>query len=111
MKSKFAAFAELYRDALLTDVIPFWERHSIDRKCGGYFTCLERDGSVYDTDKFVWLQGRQVWMFSSLYNRLERRPRWLEIARHGAEFLRQHGRDKNGNWYFSLTRTGEPLVQ
>lgn len=100
-----------YRSALLEDVIPFWEKHSLDTIHGGYFTCLERDGTVFDTDKFLWLQARQVWMFSMLYNRLERRPRWLEIARHGADFLRQHGRDAQGNWYFSLNRQGQPLVQ
>ena len=87
MASLFAGYAAKYRDALLTDVIPFWERHSIDREHGGYFTCLARDGSVFDTDKFIWLQGRQAWTFAMLYNRLEGRPRWLEIARHGIEFV------------------------
>ena len=102
--------ARHYHDALLNDVIPFWERHSIDRECGGYFTCLDRRGNVYDTDKFVWLQARQVWMFSALYNRLEKRPEWLDIARHGADFLRRHGSDDDGSWYFSLDRQGNPLV-
>ncbi len=107
----FSDYAEKYRRALLEDVIPFWERHSIDRECGGYFTCLARDGTVFDTDKFVWLQARQVWTFSMLYNRCEARPEWLEIARLGAEFLVKHGRAADGNWYFSLTREGRPLVQ
>lgn len=109
--NEFAQYAARYRDALLGDVIPFWGRHSLDRKVGGYFTCLDRDGSVYDTDKFVWLQGRQVWMFSMLYNRLEPRGEWLEVARHGADFLRGHGMDADGNWYFALDRVGRPLVQ
>ncbi len=104
-------YAEEYRAALLDDVIPFWERYSLDRECGGYFTCLERDGRVFDTDKFVWLQARQVWTFAMLYNRLERQPAWLEIARHGANFLRAHGMDAAGNWYFALDRAGNPLVQ
>jgi N-acylglucosamine 2-epimerase len=105
------ALAGLYRGNLLNDVIPFWERHSIDRECGGYFNCLDRAGKVFDTDKFLWLQGRQVWTFSVLYRNVEARPAWLQIARHGAEFLKQHGRDSDGNWYFSLTRQGQPLVQ
>jgi N-acylglucosamine 2-epimerase len=100
-----------YRSALFGDVLPFWERHSVDRKHGGYFTCLARDGSVFDTDKFLWLQARQVWMFSMLCNRMEKRASWLEMARSGAEFLRRHGRDAEGNWYFSLTRDGRPLIQ
>jgi N-acylglucosamine 2-epimerase len=100
-----------YSDNLTRDNIPFWEKHSIDKECGGYFTCLTRDGSVFDTDKFVWLQARQVWTFSMLFNQLERNERWLQIARHGADFLARHGMDADGNWYFSLARDGRPLVQ
>jgi N-acylglucosamine 2-epimerase len=48
-------------------------------------------------------------MFSMLYNRLEKRSRWLEIAAHG-ENSRQHGRDEHGDWYFSLNRRGQPLI-
>ncbi|HWB92791.1 MAG TPA: AGE family epimerase/isomerase, partial [Puia sp.] len=58
-----AAYASLYRDNLLEDVIPFWMRHSVDREQGGYFTCLDTEGKVYDTDKFTWLQCRQIWCF------------------------------------------------
>ncbi len=46
-----------------------------------------------------------------LYNRLEKRSRWLEIARHGVEFLRQYGRDEHGDWYFALNHQGLPLIQ
>jgi N-acylglucosamine 2-epimerase len=105
-----ARYAEQYQRALLNDVLPFWETHSLDRNHGGYFTCLDRAGQVYDTDKFIWLQNRQVWLFSMLYNRLEQRESWLEVANHGATFLSQHGRDGEGNWYFSLNQTGQPLI-
>ena len=46
--------SKLYRDTLLNNVVPFWENHSLDRENGGYFTCLDREGKVYDTDKFMW---------------------------------------------------------
>lgn len=104
-------YAELYLDELSERVLPFWEKYSLDLECGGYFSCLDRDGSVYDTDKFIWLQCRQVWMFSMLHNRWQPNPAWLHIAKHGADFLMQHGMDASGNWYFSLDRTGRPLVQ
>ena len=108
---QFQTLAELYKNALLNDVIPFWERYSIDWQQGGYFTCLDREGKVYDTDKFIWLQNRQVWIFSMLYTQLEKRPEWLKIAANGANFLAKHGRDRDGNWYFALDRAGNPLVQ
>jgi len=50
-------------------------------------------------------------MFAMLYNKVERRPEWLECAVQGAEFLRKYGHDGNYNWYFALTREGRPLVQ
>ncbi|MGF1604008.1 MAG: AGE family epimerase/isomerase [Thermosynechococcaceae cyanobacterium] len=104
-------FAAQYKSALLENVLPFWAQHSIDHEQGGFFTCLDRDGNVYDTDKFIWLQNRQVWTFSMLYNRLEKRQEWVEIATQGAKFLAEHGRDQAGNWYFSLNRAGQPLTQ
>jgi N-acylglucosamine 2-epimerase len=111
MNQDFASLAQLYKTTLLDNVLPFWEQHSIDREFGGYFTCLDRSGTVYDTDKFIWLQNRQVWMFSVLCNRYEKRQSWLDIATHGAKFLADRGRDPEGNWYFSLDRSGNPLVQ
>jgi N-acylglucosamine 2-epimerase len=105
------ALRRRYADALTGDVIPFWLRHSPDRRCGGYFTCLDRDGTVFDTDKFVWLQARQVWMFSRFFNEMEPREEFLQTARLGADFLLEHGRDPEGDWYFALDRAGRPLVQ
>jgi N-acylglucosamine 2-epimerase len=111
MTQDFQFLANFYQNALLQDVIPFWEKYSLDREKGGYFTCLDREGTVYDTDKFIWLQNRQVWLFSTLYNQLEKRQNCLDIATHGANFLAKHGRDADGNWYFSLDRAGNPLTQ
>lgn len=110
MKERFTELAEFYRDKLLNDTIPFWEKNSIDRDCGGFFTCLERDGTVYDTDKFMWLQPRQAWTFAMLYNRYEKRDEWLEIARHGIDFVTKYGRDEAGDWFFRLTREGKPVL-
>ncbi|MDR2362048.1 MAG: AGE family epimerase/isomerase [Prevotellaceae bacterium] len=103
--------ADVYKDELLNGVLPFWLRHSIDAECGGYFSCLNRDGSVYDTDKFIWLQGRQVWLFSMLYNNMEQRPEWLDCALGGGAFLKRYGHDGQYNWYFSVDRQGRPLVE
>jgi N-acylglucosamine 2-epimerase len=111
MKPDFPGLAEQYKMTLLNDVIPFWQKHSVDWEMGGYFTCLDRQGQIYDTDKFIWLQNRQVWMFSRLCQQLEKRQDWLDIAANGARFLAQHGRDAEGNWYFALDRAGNPLVQ
>lgn len=103
--------SELYKKTLLEDVIPFWENNSIDNEYGGYFTCLDKGGKVFDTDKFVWLQGRQAWTFAMLYNQVEKNEKWLAIAKTGVEFLEKNAMDSEGNFYFALTREGKPLVQ
>ena len=100
----------IYKKALLEDVVPFWSNFSIDKTHGGYFSCLTQEGQVYDTDKFVWLQGRQAWMYSFLFNNVDQKKEWLDIAKNGIDFLRTHGMDKNGNFYFSLSREGKPLI-
>ncbi|HMQ45121.1 MAG TPA: AGE family epimerase/isomerase, partial [Mariniflexile sp.] len=104
-------YAKLYKQELFEQIVPFWETNSIDAEFGGYFTCLDRHGNVYDTDKFIWLQGRQVWLFVMLYNNVEKKQAWLDIALHGADFLLKHGRDKRGSWFFSLNQKGEPLIE
>lgn len=103
--------ANQYKDELMNNVLPFWLDHSQDTEYGGYFTCLDREGNIFDTDKFIWLQGREVWMFSMLYNRVEKRQEWLDCAIQGGEFLKKYGHDGNYNWYFSLDRAGHPLVE
>ncbi len=108
LKTEYAA---LYKNELLNNVIPFWLTKSQDQKNGGYFSCLDRAGNVYDTDKFVWLQGRQVWFFSMAYNNIEKNDEWLNCAVQGAEFLKKYGHDGAYNWYFSLTQEGKPLIQ
>ena len=107
----FKKLAQQYKSELLDRVMPFWMEHSIDKEMGGYFTCLERDGEVFDTDKFVWLQGREVWMLATLYNKVKKKAEWLEAAIQGAEFLKRYGHDGNLNWYFALDREGHPLVE
>ena len=76
----FKKLAIQYKDELLDNVLPFWLENSQDHEYGGYFTCLDREGRVFDTDKFIWLQGREVWMFSMLYNKVEKRKEWLDCA-------------------------------
>ena len=107
----FKTLAEQYKSELLDKVVPFWLEKSQDHEFGGYFTCLDRDGSVYDTDKFIWLQGREVWMFAKLYNEVEHKQEWLDCAVQGAEFLKKYGHDGQLNWYFALDREGHPLIE
>lgn len=99
-----------YRNGLLNDTLPFWLRHGVDRKHGGFITALDRDGSVVDTDKGVWQQGRFTWLLAKLYNTVERRSEWLDAALHGIQFIDQHCFDPaDGRMWFHVTREGRPI--
>ncbi|XP_064605325.1 N-acylglucosamine 2-epimerase-like isoform X2 [Liolophura sinensis] len=104
-----------FRDKMAADLdrtMEFWLKNSHDDKYGGFFTCLTRDGKVYDETKYCWLQGRQVWTYSRLYNDVKRfhKPEILDAARNGGEFLMKYVKNPE-TWkcYFSLTRDGKPL--
>jgi N-acylglucosamine 2-epimerase len=99
----------IYRDGLLNDTLPFWTRHSTDYDSGGFFTFLQADGTRYSTDKPMWIQGRAAWLFARLFNDVEQREEWLELSRHGIDFLLQHGFDTDGRMFYLVTRDGRPL--
>ena len=99
-----------YRNGLLEDVLPFWMRHCVDREHGGFIMSLDRDGSIVDTDKGTWQQGRFTWLLGELYNNVEARDEWLELAKHGAKFMDEHCFDpSDGRMWFHVTREGEPI--
>jgi len=103
------ALMSVYRDGLLEDTLPFWINHAVDREHGGFMTALDRDGSVLDTDKSLWQQARFTWLLATLYSTVEARPEWLDLARHGIEFIRRHGFDEDGRMFFLVSREGRPL--
>ncbi len=98
-----------YREGLLNDTLPFWLSNAVDRECGGYITSLGRDGTILQTDKSMWFQGRFAWLLATLCNTVERRAEWLALSRHGIDFLRRHGFDSDGRMFFWVTREGRPL--
>ena len=98
--SQRMALPELERfleDHLLNFVMPFWLRHAIDAR-GGICTCINDDGSINSYDKLMWSQLRAIWTFSALYNHIERRPQFLDIATQIWKFCHKHGRDDKGRW-------------
>jgi len=101
---------ERYENELVNSVIPFWQNNCIDKECGGYFTMLDRDGSVYDTMKYMWMQWRIVYMFATLYDTVYRKDEWLNIAVKGFDFLTKYGKSEDGSYYFALNRQGKPAM-
>jgi len=110
MKTAWQEQILAYERELLEQVIPFWEKHCIDREFGGFFTCLGRDGQVYDTTKNMWMQWRIVYTFATMAATEYARPQWREIAENGYGFLTQYGHAPDGAYYFMLDRKGAGIV-
>jgi N-acylglucosamine 2-epimerase len=98
-----------YKELLLDGVVPFWARYGVDAQHGGVLSCMQEDGKPVSGDKYIWSQARWVWTCSALYNRIEKRPEFLDWARSTIRFLLQHGRDENGYWVYHTTREGKIL--
>lgn len=102
-------YKDFYKSQLLNDTVPFWFPRSIDDEHGGYLLMRDADGSLLDDDKAVWIQGRAAWLLATLYNTVEQKPEWLEGAKKGIDFLRQHCFDTDGRMFFHVTRDGKPI--
>lgn len=101
---------DTYRTALLDDILPFWLKNGIDHVNGGFFHSVDRDGTLLDSDKSIWFQGRSAWTLAAAHLALGPNPEWLGLARSGVEFLERHGSDpEDGLMWFSVTADGRSL--
>ncbi len=98
-----------FRTELLDSCVPFWLEHGVDTEYGGILNCLDRSGKVYSDDKSVWMQGRAGWMFSYIYNNIEKKEEYLTLAKSCIDFARNHCIDSDGRMFFTVTREGKPL--
>jgi N-acylglucosamine 2-epimerase len=108
-KERILELKNLYKHTLLNDVVPFWMLHAPDQVNGGFYHYLDRDGSIVNPDKSVWVQGRATWLFSKLYHSVEKKEAWLQLAESGYNFMLKHCFDQDGRMFFQVTADGKPL--
>lgn len=103
-------WAERYKEDLEQDILSFWLKHGLDHKHGGIYTCLDRDGSLMDSTKSVWFQGRAGYIFANAYNQISPKPEYLEASKSCIDFLSKHCfRPEDGRMYFEVMADGTPL--
>ena len=95
------------------DEVDFFARVSVDREQGGFFTHIDADGMVTNPDeKFLMPTSRQVHAYSAAY-RMTGDLRYLQLARHGVDFILAHHVQQapEGGVYFTqrVDRSGAPL--
>jgi N-acylglucosamine 2-epimerase len=109
LKHELSGLEEFLPTHLLKHVMPFYLAHSIDAACGGFTNCLDNDGNLVSTDKYLWSQGRGLWTFSAIYNRITADTTYLKIAEQANDFLSKFGRDIHGRWAYHVSREGNIL--
>ena len=92
-----------YKADMLDNIMPFWLKHGLDRRNGGIYTCLNRDGSLIDTTKSVWFQGRFAFTCSYAYNHIEQNLDWLAAAKSTLDFIEHHCFDSDGRMFLEVT--------
>lgn len=102
-------WADSYKTDLLVNIMPFWLRYGLDHKHGGVYTCMNRDGSLMDTTKSVWFQGRFGFIAANAYNTIDKNPEWLAASKSCIDFIEAHCFDTDGRMFFEVTETGVPL--
>ncbi len=94
---------------LLDDILPFWLKHGLDKENGGVYTCVDREGNLMDSTKSVWFQGRCAFIYAFAYNKVEKRPEYLEMSKSCIDFIEKHCFDSDGRMYFEVMADGTPL--
>ena len=102
-------WAYSYKNDVINNIMPFWIKNGLDRKNGGVYTCLDRDGSLMDTTKSVWFQGRFGFIAAYAYNNIEKNPEWLAASKSCIDFIEAHCFDTDGHMFFEVTAEGAPL--
>ena len=97
----------------LESCVNFWLKNGMDHENGGVYTCLDRYGKVYSTDKSVWMQGRCAWTFAYLCNTYGPKQEWIDAAKSCIDFLEKYCKNPyaQNRLYFTVTKDGKPLRQ
>ena len=68
-----------YKERIFRQYLPFWDKGGYDSKYGGFMCELNNDGSVRNDEKYIWYQGRGIWVYSYLYNNFGKNEQYLDV--------------------------------
>lgn len=109
IKKYLSIWKQKYREDLLTNILPFWIEKGWDKINGGIYTCLDREGVLYDSTKSVWFQGRTGFIYAYAYNNINQDPQYLSFSKSCIDFIEKYCFDNDGRMYFEVTQDGKPL--
>ncbi|MFC1606372.1 AGE family epimerase/isomerase [Candidatus Latescibacterota bacterium] len=104
-----AELRDLYHYDLFDDYIPFHDEFVVDHEYGGFIVSIDRDGTMLASDKYARYQGRGLFTYGYLYNKLDNSPEILKILDNAVEFTVRHKPSGNNLWPEKFSRDGKLL--
>ena len=113
MNKEFLLEAQKWAKEELEICTNFWLKNGLDKENGGVYTCLDKEGKIYSTDKSVWMQGRCGWIFAYLCHAYGVKEEWLAASKSCLDFMEKYciNRECGDRMYFTVTADGKPLRQ
>jgi len=74
----------------LTASADFWLKYGMDHEHGGVYTCIDRTGRLFSTDKSVWMQGRCGWTYAYLCHVYGKRDEWMQASKSCLDFMEKY---------------------
>ncbi len=108
------AGVDFYRHHLERVVLPFWLEGALDEQVGGVYTCFDNRGErLVSSDKYIWSQGRAIWLLSRAADLAQRglldapAERLLDLAERTSDFVLGHALKPDNSCWYLLDRLGE----
>ena len=111
-KNDVAKLRNEAKSHLVNELLPFWITRMIDETNGGFITHFDKDGKDSgENEKSLIAQTRSVYTFSSAHRAGYGEGKYVELARHGVDFLINKMWDKEfGGFYWMMDRKGNVKI-
>lgn len=104
-----AGWAGRIRTELLGNILPFWARHAVDRKNGGFYGTIASDLTVHpQSPRSAVVASRILWTYAAATRLID--PSWREIADWAFDNVMSRYCDREcGGVYWMLDFQGAPI--
>ena len=110
-KRSLEEIRDVFKHELFDITLTLWKKDGVDWKYGGYLPHIDESGTITETNKRLYYQGRVLWLYSYFYNKFGGDEYYLSAAKTGFDFLTKYCVDENYDWFTEVTREGKPVTK
>ena len=100
-----------YDDYLFKDFLPFMDSHIFDHEHGGFKCNTDQSGRNISTNKRTWYDGRGIWVYSFLYNHIEKNTEYLDVAKKTVDLVLKTKHADELFWPWAYDYKGKDLKE